>query len=120
MAIINSENQTQLLRKIADNILDYEAMKLPISELRINDSSNSVIVNPLLTPDVSNVCTWSTNVHSPEVIATIKEVETNNIVIAPYEVDTNVQNNVTSYVLNIYIKSSSNIPANTYKAVIIG
>lgn len=120
MAIIDSEKQTQLLRKISGNILDYEAMKLPISELRINNSSNSIIVNPLLTPDTSHICVWSTEVHSPEVVATIKEVETNNPVLAPYKVDTELRNNVSYYTLSIYIKSSSNIPANTYKAVIIG
>ena len=120
MAIIDTEKQTQLLKRVQDNIFDYEAMKLPISELRINDSSNSVIMNPLLTPDASNVCTWSTKVHSPEAIAIIKEVGTNNSVVAPYDVTTELMNNTSNYTLNIYIKSSSNIPANTYRAVVIG
>lgn len=120
MAIINSEKQTQLLRKVSDNILDYEAMKLPISELRINDSSDSVIINPILEPDSSDICTWVTEIHSPEAFVKIKDVETNSLTIAPYEITTEFENDATHYMLNIYIKSSSNIPANTYKAVVIG
>lgn len=120
MAIIDVETQTKLLRKVQDNILDYEALKLPISELRINESSNSIVTNPILNNDASNVCTWSIPIHSPEAFVQIQEVSTNNTVVASFSVDTELRNNVSYYTLNIYIKSSNNIPANTYKAVIIG
>lgn len=120
MAIIDSEERTKLLRKVKDNILDYEALKLPVSEIRVDNSSNTIFVNPVLSPDASQVCTWEIQVKSPEAFAQVHEVETGNIVIAPFVVDTEVQNNVSYYTLSIFIKSSSNVPANTYKAVIIG
>lgn len=120
MAILESEERTKLLRKVKDNILDYEALKLPVDELRVDNSSNTVIVNPILSPDASQVCTWSIPVKSPEAFVQLHEVETGNITIAPFQVDTELQNNVSYYTLNIFIKSSSNIPASTYKAVVIG
>ena len=123
MAIIDSEKQTQLLRKKADNIFDYEAMKLPVSELRISDSSNFnsiMIQDSAMTPDMNNICTWSIPIHSPAAFVQVREISTDDIVIAPFTVDTELRNNVSYYTLNIYIKSSNNIPENTYKAVIIG
>ena len=120
MAIIDSEERTKLLRKSNDG---YEALKLPVSELRIDNSSDtySITTNPVLISNASNVCTWSiSNVKSSELFVQLHEVSTGNTVVAPFSVDTELRNNVSYYTLNIYIKSSNNIPANTYKAVIIG
>lgn len=120
MAIIESEERTKLLRKVKDNLLDYEALKLPVSELRVDNSSDSVILNPSLSPDANQVCTWTIPVRSPMAFAQLHEVETGNIVIAPFEVDTELQNNVSYYTLKIFIKSVNTIPAETYRAVVIG
>lgn len=120
MAIINSEERTKLLRKVQDSVLDYEALKLPVSELRVDNTTNTVFTNPVLIPDSSNVCTWEHSINSPAVFVQLQEVSTKNTVLAPHTVDITVENNVTSYTLKIFIKSSSTISADTYEATIIG
>jgi hypothetical protein len=118
MAIIDTEKQTQILRKVAGELADYEAMKLPISELRVSDSR--IFTNPGLDT-VDGVATWTINVKSPDVMLQLQEVETKDTVVAPYEVETIVGSNGTNYALNIYLKTSDLlIDAGKYKAVVIG
>lgn len=118
MPIEDTEKLTQILRKSTTDPMTYEAMKLPISELRVSDSR--IFINPGLDT-VDGVATWTINVKSPDVMLQLQEVETKDTVIAPYEVETIVGSNGTNYALNIYLKTQDLlIDAGKYKAVVIG
>ena len=137
MSTITTSNvTTQLLIKSVGTDV-YTALKLPSDQVTMDNTFfQSKSVNDVmpqiftdvcgeLTPDASDICTWtiaddvenSIKVTDQAVVMNIKD-SSGNIVLAANELVTYGTEPDTTYAINIYIKSATTIPAETYTAVI--
>ena len=137
MSTITTSNvTTQLLIKSVGTDV-YTALKLPSDQVTMDNTFfQSKSVNDVmpqiftdvcgeLTPDSSDICTWtiaddvenSIKVTDQAVVMNIKD-SSGNIVLAASELVTYGTEPDTTYAINIYIKSATTIPAETYTAVI--
>jgi len=137
MSTITPSNvTTQLLIKSVGTDI-YTSLKLPSDQVTMDytffqgKSVNEVMpqiftdVCGELTPDVSGVCTWtikddaetSIKVTSQASVMSVKD-STGNFVLAASELVTYGTEPDATYALNIYIKSASTIPAESYTAVV--
>lgn len=137
MSTITPSNvTTQLLIKSVGTDI-YTALKLPSDQVTMDDtffdgkSVNEVMPQIFtdacgeLTPDASGICTWtikdddetSIKVTSQASVMSVKD-STGNFVLAASELVTYGTEPDATYALNIYIKSASTIPAESYTAVV--
>lgn len=137
MSTITPSNvTTQLLIKSVGTDI-YTSLKLPSDQVTMdytffqNKSVNEVMpqiftdVCGELTPDASGICTWtikdddetSIKVTSQATIMSIKD-SAGNSVLAANELVAYGTDPDTTYALNIYIKSTETIPAESYTAVV--
>ena len=123
--IVPSNSTTQLLIKIlgTDN---YQSLKLPASQVLMDDNQTVSDVMPqiitevcnTLIPDVSGFCTWEIpDVTDKSVVLSVRDIQGNNVVAANSLITYGTAPDAT-YSLQIYIKSKTNIYTGSYTAII--